>query len=142
MPNFSEVAANALEEIIIRIKLTRTFTLPLSKGPVARSCASLCRRTGRMYIPRQQALALKMPAHESVPEIADHGAADRQHDHVDAVVVSAPPDHPAGPQHREDDRAPFQTGDGIGEGIHGASPMAVNFRPAGETHREMRHAKR
>src|SRR6478752_6583327 len=88
---------------------------------------SFCGRTRRLYIPRQQALALKMPAQDAVPEIAGKDAADRQDGDVDAVVISAPPDHPAGPQQRKGDRAPFQTGDGIGGGSHGGSPMVSNF---------------
>src|ERR1700716_639699 len=39
----------------------------------------------------------QLPTHRAVPGITGRDAADRQHDDVDAVERSAPPQHPPGP---------------------------------------------
>src|SRR6266852_9874865 len=66
------------------------------------------RRFGGMLVARRQAAALKLPAHGAVPAITGHHTANRQHDDVDVIERSAPPQHPADPQNREGDSAQFQ----------------------------------
>src|SRR5882757_10570816 len=87
---------------------------------------------------RQQVHAPEAPAHDAIPEITCNRTTDRQNDDVGGLVASARPQHPAGPQDGESNRAQFQRGCRL----HGTLQWFAHGAKLGgadSTHREAHH---
>ena len=82
--------------------------------------ASSRRLPAVIAVQRKQVEELKRPTHAEVPEVARYRTADSKNDNVGGLVLTAPPQHPAGPEDRERDGAQFQP---LGL-IHDSAPMA------------------
>src|ERR1700692_187343 len=93
--------------------------MPAPRTRQRMASASLPRLKGTI-VRRQQLDELEYEAHGVIPRPARKSAADAHDDDVGAIDRSARPQHPAGPEHREGDRAKFERSCRL----HGVSPMA------------------